>query len=149
MTKADEIPTIDIVLSPDYVLAKKGLRKLESIDSLQAGDDGFKEIARLCVVMLSKENSPKLFEKYPVVHIRYEGSRGSFATSKGIISKLPVIFHFSNGQEFNLDIKYLTEEIRQLRKMDYSYWSYFLFVLGIALFIANYIVSSLNSNIRL
>ena len=145
LSKAPDIPWVLSTLSPDYVSAQAGLTKLESLDSLTADDVGFKEIAVLCSRGLIRKNSPEPVDWSSIDLISYKGSRGSYATRLGILTKMPVDFRMKNGQVLHWDLTPLREGIEELKNLDFSFWGNLLFGFGLQLYVAEFVASRIES----
>ena len=141
LSRATDIPWILGTLAPDYVSARAGITKLESLDSLSVDDEGFKQLAMQMCNNMSRKNSPEPIDWSLIESIAYKGSQGTYATSLGPVTRMPVDVRMTNGQEVQTDLAPLRKSVQELMSQNFSFWGNLLFGLGILLYVIEFTVS--------
>ena len=140
LSRASDFPWVLRLLASDYVSASAGIDKLENLDSLSVGDEGFEELAELVASHLTYKGNRESVNSSLIKSIAYRGSQGTFATSLGPVTKMPVYVRMSGGQEVRVDLEPLREGVRGLKSEDFSFWGNLLFGLGLLSYVAEFVL---------
>ena len=129
--QADRFPFVLNVISPDYMQAREGLRRMQSTLILDPRDPGFTQLAGIFLEELALENPPDEVASVSVVKIQRQQPLLDF--SKATKEEVSVAFELSNGQTLEMSLDLLNVRVNQLKKGYVSVAAVVLFVVGIIL----------------
>lgn len=140
--QADNIPFVLRAISPDYVGAMEGLKRLESTMALVPKESGFKEISNIFHKELSTLNPTKRLEQISIIKIdrRSPSLRFNRKRAKEII---PITFHLSDGQQAHWNLEILMDRVKKLKKGNVFIFAIAIFAFGVIIQFIGFVIQTI------